>query len=60
MIKLSALEQGIKVLRDFHIVEAGNGTGKEVTRNFTALVEGGRQIGDPFCVVWQRIEFHSI
>ncbi|CAA6665672.1 unnamed protein product [Spirodela intermedia] len=30
-----------KVLRNFNIVEAANGTGKEVIRNFTALVEGG-------------------
>ncbi|CAA7402409.1 unnamed protein product [Spirodela intermedia] len=33
--------QGKKVLRDFNIVEAANGAGKEVIRNFTALVEGG-------------------
>ncbi|CAA7402402.1 unnamed protein product [Spirodela intermedia] len=32
--------QGKKVLGDFNIVEAANGTGKEVIRNFTALVEG--------------------
>ncbi|CAA7402403.1 unnamed protein product [Spirodela intermedia] len=32
--------QGKKVLRDFNIAEAANGTGKEVIRNFTALVEG--------------------
>ncbi|CAA7402408.1 unnamed protein product [Spirodela intermedia] len=33
--------QGKKVLRNFNIVDAANGTGKEVIRNFTALVEGG-------------------
>ncbi|CAA7402413.1 unnamed protein product [Spirodela intermedia] len=32
--------QGRKVLRDFNIVEAANGTGKEVIKNFIALVEG--------------------
>ncbi|CAA6665682.1 unnamed protein product [Spirodela intermedia] len=30
--------QGHKVLRDFNIVEAANGTGKDITLNFTALV----------------------
>ncbi|CAA7402422.1 unnamed protein product [Spirodela intermedia] len=35
------LIQGNKVLRDFNIVAAANGTGKEVIRNFTALVEVG-------------------
>ncbi|CAA7402404.1 unnamed protein product [Spirodela intermedia] len=33
--------QGKKVLRDFNIAEAANGTGKEVIRNFIAPVEGG-------------------
>ncbi|CAA7402430.1 unnamed protein product [Spirodela intermedia] len=31
--------QGEKVLRDFNIVEAANGTGKAIIMNFTALVE---------------------
>ena len=34
-----SLKQGRKVLRDFNIVEAANGTGKEVIKNFTVLVE---------------------
>ena len=39
-VELFLFKQGQKVLRDFNIVEAANGTGKVVIKNFTAIVEG--------------------
>ena len=34
------MKQGKQVSSDFNIVEAANGTGKEIVKNFTALVNG--------------------